>query len=111
MNIPTSQSYSKNNLSFRAIIIPNENVRTKILKGLDEKQLQTLKKDLLEQKNNPVNAIIDKGKLGLKAKIFCQYRLKDFVEDYKQIPFFESNRKFLNRIIKKCNEYKKQLNF
>ena len=35
--------------------------------------------------------------------------MKNFIETYNQIPFLESNERFLKRIIEKCNEYKKQL--
>lgn len=95
--------------TFGAIIVPKDEVRSRILRSFNENQLKVLKRDLLEQQNNPVNAIIDRGLLGLKAKIWCEYRLKNFKEDYMQIPFFESNENFLKRIITKCNEYKNQL--
>lgn len=100
----------KHQISFSKIIIPKKSVRSKILRSLNEKQLKDFKRDLIEQQTNPVNAIIDNSLLGLKAKIFCQYRLNNFKENYKQYPFVESNKIFLKRIIAKCNEYKKQLN-
>lgn len=109
MRITVSQQ--EQGVSFESIIIPKDKVRSKILRNLNKKQLEVLKKDLIEQQKNPVNAIIDNGFLGLKAKIFCQFRLKTFKEDYKQLTFLESNEKFLKRIIAKCNEYKKQLDF
>lgn len=99
----------KHEISFSKIIIPKKNVRSKILRSLNEKQLEVFKRDLIAQQTNPVNAIIDNSLLGLKAKIFCQFRLKSFKENYKQFPFLESNKIFLKRIISKCNEYKKQL--
>ena len=107
MRITLSQQ--EHGVSFGNIIIPKENVRSKILQGLNKKQLETLKKDLIEQQKNPVNAIIDNDLLGLKAKIFCQFRLKNFKENYKQYPFLESKENFLKRIITICDEYKKQL--
>ena len=110
MKIITSQPSFINNISFGTIIVPKESVRLKILHSLNEKQIKILKKALTEQKNNPVNAVIDKNLFGLKAKIFCQYRLKNFVEEYNQRLFFESNTDFIHRIINKCNEYKSQLN-
>jgi len=94
--------------SFGAIYVPKERVRSKILQSLNKKSLGSLKIDLVEQQQNPVNAIIDKGIFGLKASFFCQYRLKNFKEDSMQY-LFESNEKFLKRIIAKCNEYKKQI--
>lgn len=108
MRITTLQS--KNNTSFGTIIIPKAKVRSKIIRGLDENQLQWWRKKLLEQAYNPVSAIIDESWCGLKAKIFSHYRLDNFKEDYKQIPFLESDEKFLKRIIAKCDEYKAQLN-
>ena len=48
-----------------------------------QSQLTTLKKDLIEQESNPVNAVIYDNFFGLKAKIYSQFRLKNFVEDYK----------------------------
>ena len=104
-----TDSQLNNKISFGKIIIPKEEVRVKILKGLNEKQLTTLKEYLIEQESNPVNAVIYDNFFGLKAKIYSQFRLKNFVEDYKQKPFLESKEEFLKRIINKCNEYKKQL--
>lgn len=104
-----TDSQLNNKISFGKIIIPKEEVRVKILKGLNEKQLTTLKKDLIEQESNPVNAVIYNSFIGLKARIYSQFRLKIFKEDYKQKPFLESKEEFLKRIINKCNEYKKQL--
>ena len=104
-----TESLSNNKISFGKIIIPKEEVRLKILKGLDKKQLKSLKTDFMEQENNPVNAVIYNSFLGLKAKIYSQFRLENFKEDYKQKPL-ESKVEFLKRIIKKCNGYKAQLN-
>ena len=103
-------STQPNNTSFGAIIVPRDSVRSKILKGLNSEQLSALKKDLLAQKDNPVSAIIDHSNWGLKAKLSCQYRLKGFKEDYKQAYPVESNLSFVQRVIKKCDEYRKQLN-
>ncbi|MBR3890434.1 hypothetical protein IKJ53_07950 [bacterium] len=102
-------STQQNNTSFGKIIVPRDSVRSKILKGLNSEQVASLKKDLLAQQDNPVNAIIDHGKWGLKAKLFCQYRLKGFKEELTQKPVVESTLDFVNRIMKKCDEYKKQL--
>ncbi len=110
MYITTSKPVSANNIAFGRIIIPDGKVRSKILNELSEIEMSALKQDLLQQQNNPVDAIIQKGKCGLKAKLVCQYRLKNFKENYKQIPLLESSKEFLKRIIKTCNEYKKQLN-
>lgn len=107
MQILNSKS---NNTSFSAIIVPEKNVRAKILLGLNNNKLKQLQTNLVEQQANPVDAFITSENNRLKAKISCGYRLKNFKEYYKQIPFFESNIKFLNRIIKRCNEYQKQLN-
>ena len=104
-----TDSQLNNKISFGKIIIPKEEVRVKILKGLNEKQLTTLKKDLIEQESNPVNAVIYNSFIGLKAKIYSKFRLENFKEDYKQKPLLESKAEFLKRIINKCNEYKKQL--
>ena len=73
------------------------------------KEITGLKEILIKQNNNPVNAYIGLDKDRLTAKIFCPYRLKNFKENYKQIPFFESNLNFVKRIAKKCDEYKAQL--
>ena len=104
-----ADSQLNNKISFGKIIIPKEEVRLKILKRLNEKELTALKKELLEQQSNPVNAVIYNSFLGLKAKIYSHFRLENFIEDYKQKPFLESKGEFLKRIINKCNEYKKQL--
>lgn len=109
MKIISIRLDKKNNTSFGKIVFPDEDIRKKILKGLTENQLDSLKKGLLNQQNNPIHAIIGQNKCGLNAKIFCEYRLKNFKEYYRQIPFFESNINFIKRIIKKCDEYKKQL--
>lgn len=103
-------SMQTNNTSFSAIIVPRDSVRSKILKGLNSEQMSALNKDLLAQRDNPVSAIIDNSNWGLKAKLSCQYRLKGFKEDYKQVYPVESNLSFVQRIIKKCDEYRKQLN-
>lgn len=100
---------NKNNINFKSIIIPECVTRKKILKNLGEKELLNLKEILIKQKNNPVNAYISLDKNRLTAKIFCPYRLKDFKENFSQIPFFESNLNFIKRIAKKCDEYKSQL--
>lgn len=102
-------STQPNTTSFGTIIVPRDSVRSKILKGLNSEQLSALKKDLLSQQENPVSAIIDHGKWGLKAKLTCQYRLKGFKEELTQKPVVESTLDFVNRIMKKCDEYKKQL--
>lgn len=99
-----------NNTSFGTIIIPQKKVSTKIIQKLGDEQIQNLINNLIEQRNNPVNAIISQGLFGLKAKLTCNYRLRNFIEDYNQKPLIESNKAFLIRIINKCNEYKKQLN-
>ena len=101
---------NKSNTNFQAIVIPESIVRKKILKNLAENEITSLKEILIKQNNNPVNAYIGLDKDRLTAKIFCPYRLKNFKENYKQIPFFESNLNFVKRIAKKCDEYKAQLN-
>ena len=110
MTIKLPQELSPNSTQFKAIIIPKEKIRRNILNKLNETQLTELKTILQEQQKNPVNAIIDSKNLYLNAKIFCQYRLQNFKEKYKQIPFLESKLDFIKRVIKKCDEYKKQLN-
>ena len=109
MKVIQSQNNNLNNISFSKITIPDEKTCNKILRRLNENQLSKLRNSLISQQNNPVNAVIIKNKFGLKAKLYCQYRLKNFIETYNQIPFLESNESFLKRIIEKCNEYKKQL--
>ena len=100
---------NKSNINFQAIVIPESIVRKKILKNLAEKEIIDLKKVLIKQKDNPVNAYIKLSKNSLTAKLECQYRLKNFKENYVQTPFFESNLNFIKRIAKKCDEYKAQL--
>lgn len=100
---------SKNNTNFKSIIVPDKIVSARILKNLDERKLIDLKNVLIKQKSNPVNAYIGLDKDRLTASLQCEYRLKDFKEKYKQIPFFESNLNFVKRIAKKCDEYKAQL--
>ena len=100
---------NKNNTNFKSIIIPESIARNKILKNLAEKEITSLKEILIKQKNNPVNAYFGLDKNRLTAKLFCPYRLKNFKENYKQIPFIESNINFVKRIAKKCDEYKAQL--
>lgn len=99
----------QNNTNFKSIIVPDKIVSVKILKNLDEKRLIDFKNVLIKQKSNPVNAYIGLNKNRLTATLHCEYRLKDFKENYKQIPFFESNLSFIKRIAKKCDEYKAQL--
>ena len=78
-----------NNTSFGTIIIPQKKVSTKIIYKLGDEQIQNLINNLIEQRNNPVNAIISQGLFGLKAKLTCNYRLKNFIEDYNQKPLIE----------------------
>ena len=98
-----------NNKAFKAIIVPDKTIRTKIVQGLKKKQIKELTTDLIKQQSNPVDAFINAKSNRLSAKLYCPYRLKNFKENYTQIPFFESNLGFLKRIIKKCDEYKSQL--
>ena len=98
-----------NNINFKTIIVPDKSVRTNILRSLNNKQLNSLKTELINHTSNPVDAIISSEKNRLKAKLYCPYRLKNFKENYKQFFFFESNVHFLKRIMKKCNEYYNQL--
>lgn len=98
-----------NNQNFKAIIVPNKTIRTKIVQGLKEKQIKELKAQLTKQLLNPVDAYISTKNNRLNAKLYCPYRLNDFKENYSQFPLFETNLGFLKRIIKKCDEYKKQL--
>lgn len=102
---------NKSNINFQAVVIPENIVRKKILKNLSEKEIIGLKEVLIKQKNNPVNACIGLDKNRLTAKIFCPYQLKNFKENYRQIPFFESNLNFIKRIAKKCNEYRSQIDY
>ena len=69
-------SKTKNSTSFGAIIVVEQKVQKKILKGLNVSQLKALKKDLLEQQKNPVNALVYGDFFRLKAKIFFSYRYK-----------------------------------
>lgn len=102
---------NKNNINFQAIIISESIVRKKILKNLAEKELNNLKEILINQQTNPVNAFIRIDKNKLTASLHCEYRLKDFKENYRQIPFFESNLNFIKRVTKKCNEYRSQIDY
>ena len=101
---------NKNNTNFESIIVSESATRNKILKNLTEKEIINLKNILIKQKNNPVNAYIGLDKNRLTARLQCEYRLKDFKENYKQIPFFESSLNFIKRIAKICDKYKKQYN-
>ena len=109
MNIQKVQNNLIQSLNFGAVVVPNKQVRVKILKGLSEKQVSSLRKRLIEQQENPVHAIISLDKIRLKANLCCRYRLKGFKETYKQFPLLESDLAFVKRIIEKCDEYKKQL--
>lgn len=100
---------NKNNSCFKSIIIPNDIARKKITENLASREIIDLKNILIKQKNNPINAYIGLDKNRLTASLQCEYRLKDFRENYKQWLFFESNLSFIKRIAKKCDEYKTQL--
>ena len=105
------QSQNQSNTNFKSIIIFDNDARTRILNSLDKKGIVNLKNILIKQQSNPVNAFIGIDKNKLTASLHCEYRLKDFKENYRQIPFFESNLNFIKRIAKKCNEYRSQIDY
>lgn len=109
MRVINIQPHTNNRITFGTIVVPEEDVRSNILHKLNEKQLKKLKVDLIHQQSNPVNAVIYKNNKHLTAKLYCQYRLKNFKDKYTQYPIFESNINFVKRILKICSDYKKQL--
>ena len=108
---PISNKISSNNnsgIAFRALIVEPETL-SKIFKNLKTEQLIEFKNIVLEQNKNPIHIILNSPKNRLEASLYCQYRLKNFKEKYKQIPIIESQFNFIKRIVNKANKYKKQL--
>ena len=99
-----------NNLAFNAIIVPDDSVRKNLLKGLNFDELNEIKNVFLQENQNPVCAYIHKNDFSqLTANLYCPYYLKNFKENYKQIPLFESKLGFIKRIANICEKYREQL--
>ena len=96
--------------SFGTVYVTDIKAQRVIRKNLNKKRLESLKKIMQEQQNNPVHAFISIGNGGrLQAKVFCPYRLRNFKEYYKQRPIIESYFSFLKRIVKVTDKYKMQM--
>ena len=93
--------------SFRAIIVPDPQAQQIIYKYFNKKQINSMKKLLEEQKENPVHVFFTaKTKKRLQAKVYCPYFIKDFKEIYTQRPIIESAFGFVKRVLKKIEVYK-----
>ena len=115
MNIQVNYNYNQIQLSsnsiqkqsFSAIYIYETEVQRLVLKNIKTKDFEKLKTITQENLKNPIDAFISsKNGKTLTAKIYCPYYIKNFKENYKQIPFFESKIAFISRMSKKINEYK-----
>ncbi len=109
------QKYNQANMSFaqqsfQGLHVIDTKVQGLLLENLNPQQLNTLSTFVKEQESNSVHILLGaKNKNTLQASLLCNYRLKDFKTEYKQLPIFESKFHFIKRVIKIANGYKQQI--